>query len=207
MPTATFGVSFSAGGISTTQNISREADSSFGVETTLAVSSALSSWVKTDANTAAGNLAADHGLTDGTFDVYWTGGRRYGVAITITTNAVALEGGAGTDFPATATSTVVMRKVQQVNVLIDGDAVGAMCVVLESTDSSSTARGHVTFKDAAGDTITELDVVANIPQCFDVAGGQTNPFTGDPIIVAYASQESTSATATLKIMGTADSTP
>jgi hypothetical protein len=206
MPTAQFGISFTAAGVSSQKTVERTADSAFGVEATLGVTSALSSWVKTDADTAAGNLSGGHGLTDGTYDVYWTGGRRYGVAITITTNAVALEGGAGTDFPASATSTVVMRKQQVVNVGIDGDALGAMCLVLEAT-AGSTARGHATFKDSASDVIAQIDLVANVPQCFDVEGGQTNPFTGDPIVTVHATQESSSATATLKIMGVADSTP
>lgn len=206
MPTAQFGINFTAGGVSTQKTVERTADSAFGVEATLGVSSALSSWVKTDADTAAGNLAGGHGLTDGVYDFYWTGGRRYGVDVTISTNAVAADGGTGVDFPASANTTVVMRKQQQVNVSIDGDAIGAMCIVLEST-AGATTRGHVTFKDSAGDTIANLDLVANVPQCFDVEGGQTNPFTGDPITVGYATQESSSATCTLKIMGVADSTP
>lgn len=206
MPNADVGVSLAAGGVSINKSFTRTADGSIGLAPTLPVAWPLSSWVKTDADTAAGNLAGGHGQTNGTYDVFWTGGQRYGVAVTITVNAVALDGGAGTDFPASGNTTVTIVKQTQVNVAVDGDALSVFGVSLEYADGSASA-GSVTFKDADGDTIAHLTLVGGAPQLFDITGGATNPFTGDPITVAYASQANTASTATLKLVGIVDVTP
>src|SRR5690349_2384011 len=103
MATGTYTTSVTLAGFNFSNQtaVTTDGQLSFG-PVTLPVAKALSSWVKTDANTAAGNLAGGHGLTTGTYDIYWDGGARYDVDCTITTNAVALDGGSGTDFPATA---------------------------------------------------------------------------------------------------------
>jgi hypothetical protein len=93
----TYEVIISALGISI-QGLNQPLLASEGIEPvdiTLPAAKAVTAWVKTDANTAAGNLPAGHGFTDGKFDVYWTGGKRYGMDATIVTNALTLDGGAG----------------------------------------------------------------------------------------------------------------
>ncbi len=209
MPDAQIGLNLSAAGISIGSNttITRTADGSIGVAPTLPVAWPLSSWVKTDADTAAGNLAGGHGQTDGTYDVFWTGGQRYGVAVTISTNAVSLDGGAGTDFPASGNTTVTIVKQTAVNVSIDGDSLAALGIELVPVGSNDAIAGSVTFKDADGDTIAHVTLVGGVAQVWDITGGANNPFTGDPITVAYASQASSTYTATLKIAGVVDSTP
>ena len=94
----------------------------------LAGGKAASSWVKTDADTAACNLAGGHGYSTGKMDVYWTSGttgleHRHDVDVTVTGDALALDGGSGDDFPATDDTTVVVCTHQQINTAIDGDAV------------------------------------------------------------------------------------
>jgi hypothetical protein len=121
MPSGTYGTTVSAAGVSIAKSAVVTTDSASGLEATLPVAHAVSSWVMTDANTAAGNLAANHGQTNGTYDVYWTGGKRVGVGVVVTVNALAFEGGAGPDFPANATATVVTCKQVPVNVALDGD--------------------------------------------------------------------------------------
>jgi len=212
MPSANLALALDAGGVNIQKSRSVSGDGTIGVQPTLALAHALSSWVKTDADTAAGNLAADHGLSTGTFDIYWTGGARYDVVCTITTNAVALDGGTGTDFPATANATVVMAPRTSINVSIDGDSLKCLAIELGySADPAATSRGRILFEDAAGDDILSLPITADKAMPFDieaiVAAGLTNPFTGDPITTAKASQESTSQTATLKICGIVDATP
>ena len=44
------------------------------------------------------NLPAGHGLVNGKFDAFWTGGKRYGLDGTINGNALTLDGGAGDNF-------------------------------------------------------------------------------------------------------------
>lgn len=199
------------GGYSSSKNVTREADHPNPYQVTLPVAHALSSWVKTDADTAAGNLTAGHGLATGTFDIYWDGGQRYDVTCTITTNAVALDGGAGTDFPASANATVRMSPRTQINTAIDGDAIKIAFVLLAYADEESEERGRILFEDAAGDDILDLDTAegldANQTLIYDVEGGDANPFTGDPITVAHASHSGTEEAATLTIVTLEDSTP
>jgi len=207
MAEGSIAITASIGGVTVQKTITRTADHPNPYEVTLPVAWPVSSWVKTDANTAAGNLAGGHGQTTGTYDVYWTGGARYDVAITITTNALALEGGNGTDFPTSADTTVVVCKQTTINTAIDGDAIQLAAVSLEYADSAATSVGRLLFEDGAADDILSLALAANIPKVYDIAGGQTNPFTGDPITVCRATHSNTSYAATLKCVTLEDSTP
>lgn len=201
------GYDISIGGVTIQKTIARTADHANTYEVTLPVAWAVSSWVKTDADTAAGNLAGGHGQTTGTYDVYWSGGKRVDVAVTVTVNALALEGGTGTDFPASATTTVVICKQTTVNTAIDGDAIKLAALSLEYTDATATSRGRLLFEDATGDDIADIAIVGNAPTVYDVEGGVTNPLSGDPIVVCRATHENTSLAATLKIASVEDSTP
>lgn len=211
MASATFDITFSCGGLTIQKSISRSADhpNPYG-PITLPVAKALSSWVKTDADTAAGNLAGGHGFSTGKFDVYWTsgsGGRRYDVDGTVTVNALALDGGSGDSFPASADTTVVVRPQTTINTAIDGDNSQIIAISLEFTETSETSKGSVIFKDSGGSVIAHVDLTANEPRVYDFAGGATNVLTGNPITVAYASQASTTNEASLKIVSLEDSTP
>ncbi len=168
-------------------------------EITLAAGKAATDWVKTDANTAACNLTAGHGYVSGKADVYWTGGMRYDVDMTVTVNALALDGGVGDDFPANGNLTVVVCTPQQINTAIDGDAVKLFI-------ANSTQRASIYFEDAVGDSIVQIDLVADNPYTWNYTSGQTNPLTGDPIAVCYASNGTVTA-AVLDILSGEDSTP
>ena len=76
---AQYGMSMSLGGVSIQKSINRTGDHANAYEVTLPVAYAVTSWVKTDANTAACNLPSSHGQTNGKYDVFWPGGRRSGV--------------------------------------------------------------------------------------------------------------------------------
>ncbi len=208
MPSATYSPQLQVGGVSMQKTVTRTGDHPNPYEVTLPVAWAVSSWVKTDANTAAGNLAALHGQTSGTYDVYWTGGRRYGVDITVTVNALAIDGGTGDDFPSSGNTTVTVSRQVTINTAIDGDNIQIIGLCAEVTgDENATSKAHVTFKDGSADTIAAIDLTANAPVIYDIVGGVTNPFSGDPITVAYASNGNASFAATLKIASLEDSTP
>lgn len=208
MAVATYGVTVSAGGVTLQASVTRTEDGVIGVEASIPAGKTVTGWTKTDADTAECTLPGGHGYSNGTFDVFWSGGRRYGVPGTISTNTLSLDGGAGTDFPATSTTGVVVCRQVQVNVSIDGDALGLLAMKLEiPSDSAATSDGHLTLDDAAGDDIANIDLNANEVQVWDIEGGASNPFTGDPITVGYASNGNASYAATLKIAGVVDSTP
>jgi hypothetical protein len=211
MPQAIYGFSITVAGLSASKQVTRTADHPNPYQVELAAAKPLTSWVKTDANTAAGNLPAGHGYANGKFDVYWDGGQRYDVDGTITTNALALDGGSGTDFPASADATVRVCRQVPINTAIDGDAVKIGFIKLGYTDTAAVARGRLLFEDAAGDDIADLDTVdginANTAKIFDIEGGDTNPLTGDPIVSCKASHSNVSAAATLEIGTLEDATP
>jgi len=174
----------------------------------------VTAWVKTDADTAACNLPASHGYTTGVFDVYWvdTGvnKRRYGVDGTVTVNALALDGGAGDDFPASATADVVVTRQVTIALSLDGDAIEIIGVFLKC-DADTDAVGHLQCQDAADDVITNLDLaaggVSKMANVYNVYGGDTNPFTGDPITQGFASNGSADEDAELYILAGMDATP
>lgn len=204
MPTGTYAVSLSIGSISIQKTIVRTGNHPNPYQVTLPAGKTVTAWVKTDANTAACDLPSGHGYTDGKFDVYWTGGMRYGVDGTITTNALALDGGTGTDFPASATTGVVCTKQVSINTVIDGDASNIIAVIAEYADQSSTDVAHVDMQDGGAATIEQIDLAANAPFVVDIEGGATNLFTGNVIEVTKASNGSATAAATLKIVSLED---
>lgn len=211
MPQASYGVTLAGGGVSIQKTVVRSGDHSNTFEVLLAAAKAVTAWVKTDTDTAACNLPAGHGYSNGNFDVYWQESGvnkvRYGVPGTITVNALALDGGTGDAFPASATSGVVVCKQVSITTAIDGDAVQIIGFSLEYPSASPTNVGHLDMQDSGPATIEEIDLAANVPLVFDIAGGGSNVFTGNPIVVTQASHNSTTDSATLKIVSLADATP
>lgn len=199
-----YAVSVAGSGIAIQKTVLRTGDGPIGLETSMSAGKTVTNWVKTDANTAACDLPGGHGYANGNFDVFWSGGRRYNVPGTIATNALTLDGGGGDDFPASATSGVVVSRNVEATLSIDGDNCKILAVVAESTDPNSTARAHLTFEDSAGDDIALVDLEANVPQVWDIEGGATNSFTGDPITKVQIGAE---AELTIKIVGIQDATP
>lgn len=173
-------------------------------EVALPAAKPLTAWVKTDDNTAGGNLPAGHGQTNGKFDVYWDGGERFDMDGTIVGDALTLDGGSGDNFPASANATVRVFKQQTINTAIDGDAVQLGVLAIEYL-AASTQRGRLLFEDAAGDDIASIELAGNVPQAIGV--GLTNPLVGDPITVCRASHSDPVNAATVKIATLEDSTP
>jgi hypothetical protein len=202
-----YSISISGGGLSISGSKTRETDDAQGLAPVIPAGKTVTAWVKTDADTAACDLPAGHGYANGNFDVYWEGGRRYGVPGTITTNALALDGGTGDDFPASATVGVVVCRQVLVNVAIDGDNLALFGIKAHYADRNAVTPAGITFKDAANDDIAHLDLQANRPVVIDVEGGDDNPFAGDPITYALASNGSAAAEVTLQMVRAGDSTP
>ena len=206
MPSAQIGTSVSGGGVSIQKSSVISTDSASGVELTLPVAWPVSSWVMTDANTAAGNLAANHAQTNGTYDVYWTGGKRLGVGVIVTVNALAFEGGAGTNFPANATATVVACKQVAASLAIDGDAAELVATCLDYTDVAATSVGSLDCLNTAAASVELLDLEAHVPQVWTAAAAKAK-FTGAPITSVLASHSNVTTPATLKVIVMQDATP
>lgn len=187
-------------GVTLDRTITKTGDKQQSYVVAINAAKAVSSWVKTDANTAAGAFATGHGLvTSDVVDVYWTGGMRYGVVVTMTGDNAAFEGGTGTDFPASATTGITVCKVVPINCAIDGD-------LTELFAAHCDQRGHLLFEDVADNDIAAFDTVAGEPLVWAADTGLANPLTGAPITECLASTAST-AGATLTILALEDSTP
>lgn len=197
----------SAGSVAIDESKNIETDGLVAVTPSIPAAQPLTSWVKTDANTAAGNLPNGHGLTSGVYNVYWTGGSRLGVTGTVATNALSLDGGSGDDFPASADTTVYVAQEIEFNVSIDGDNLSAIVFDLCFTSKSIDVDGYVVLKDSGAAVIATLDLKSNRALAFDFVAGHDNPFTGNPIVVGFVSHKSQDAAATLKILGAVDVTP
>ncbi len=212
MPIATYSINVSLGGVTIDKRISRTGSHPNPYEETVSASNAKAvvTWTKTDGDTASAALASGHGLTDGTFDVFWPSGGvnycHYGATGTFTDDTLALDGGVGDDFPATSTSGVVVAKQTSINANIDGDAASLIAVCLEFTDSASTKAGSVCFKDTGGSVVAQIDLVANQPLVVDIVGGATNIFTGNPITTLAVSHNDTTNDATIKVLSMEDAT-
>lgn len=160
------------------------------VDTTVPAAKAVSDWVKTDANTAGGNLLAGHGFTDGKFDAFWNGGRRYGLDGTIVTNALTLDGGAGDDFPESGDLTVVVCPQKPLDLSFDGDNLVLIGAI-------STRGCLLLFRDAGGVLVGEpVELFQNVPWGWATGRG-ANPLAGN----AVASASSTVGEAGFKLTG------
>lgn len=156
-------------------------------------------------------MSSGHGITTGAvIDIYWSGGARYDVLVgTVATNAVPIgadNGGTGDNLPADETPVTVMVQ-QTINAAIDGDNLSVAAIKAHYAASPATGKARVGFFDADDDLIASIELDANSVQHYDIAGGATNPFTGDPITYAKATHSDSANACTLQMGFLGDSTP
>jgi hypothetical protein len=214
MPSAQLTETFALGGLSFSADVDSQLitfTQQHTWEIALPAGQAVTSWVKTDSDTAACNLSAGHGQTNGKYDVYWTEAGvkkcRYGVDGTIATNALSLDGGAGDSFPASATTGIVVCKQVSVVAYIDGDNL-AVIGIFAKNDSDSASRQHWDLQDSGGSSIeagtSHVSGISKMDNYYRVAAmvaaGVSNPFTGNVIEVCKASNSSVTAAGTLYIL-------
>ena len=216
MPQITHSLSVAGGGISIqSAQVVREGSGVIGLQETLALGQAGTLTTRTS-DTAGTITASDagHGIaTADKVDVHWTDSGVPKVAYDCTVGTVA-----GTSIPFTgasgdvlpiATSAIVVTKHLSVNLSIDGDETKLIAIVVETADITRRDAVHIQFLDSGSAEIAELDLVTNIPQVWDIEGGASNPFTGNPITVAKITNGGTTASQnyTLKIAGVQDASP
>jgi hypothetical protein len=209
MATITHTQSISGGGVSIQPlAITRTNSGAIGLQETLVVAKTGTLTTRTDDTDGELTMAASHGITTAAvIDLYWSTGVRYGVVVgTVATNAVPISGGAGDNLPTASTAITAVVQMS-INLAIDGDATDILAMIVETADTSLRTAAHVEFRDSANDQIAEIDLVTNVPQVWDIAGGSANPFTGDPITNLKASQANSETAATLKIIGVQDASP
>lgn len=191
---------YSLSGIGGQATITRTADGGTARDVTLNAATACvaNTFAMTDSNTAACDLAAGHGLTNTNYDVYWSAGVRYGVAGGVTGNSIALEGGAGDDFPATNTAVTIAAQ-QEITVAITGNSASAII-------AHPTVRAHVDFQDVNSASLWQHDITAAEALSWFSDSGIDNPLLSDTVAKVMASTASTTA-GSIKIIVLDDATP
>ena len=207
MPSLAYAVSIG----SINQSKIRTGDDLIDLQVTLPAGKSGTLTTRTDDDTGVVTVASGHGITaSDTVDVYWSGGRRYGVDVTATAaTTIDIDLGSGDNLPAASTAVVVVKQVV-VNKAIDGDNVEIIGFLAEL--AASTGFGvRITFFDAVsagGSAVGNgIDLDPNSPFVLDIEGGATNLLTGSPILSFVASNGDGSNACTLKIQGLQDVTP
>ena len=212
MPSATKNITASFGGKGFSNDLgSASGDGEQNLAVTLPVGKLASAWVKTDADTAACNLAASHGIVTGKVDVYFAAGSRYGVDAIVTVNAIALDGGTGTDFPASAAVDVVIAQQVTITFPVVYSVLKYLALVLSNT-SDTAAKGSADIQTSGPASIVRYTLTTDktsggLSRIFDVSGGDTNPLSTSTSATIRASQNSTTYAATLYAYALTDVTP
>lgn len=186
---ATYARSFVVAGLNFTISTTIESQLAIPWSVELAAAKSGSLSTRTDANTGTLTLESGHGVTTGArLDVYWDGGRRYGVTVgTVSGTAVPIDLGAGDDLPAAGTA-VTAQVPDEEAVVVTGNNV--------TTIAAACAQGGtVVFADASDATLAviELDATTAPSYVWTSADGGTNPLAGDAVAKVFLSQPSTAA--------------
>lgn len=208
MPTLNVSVSVTGLGGSIAKSTPRTADAGANRDISVPVGYAGTLTTRTDNNTGTVTLAGGHAITTGmNVDIYWDGGVQYNVTVgTVSTNSMPFDLGVGTNLPSTSTAVVVSPRTR-INLDIDGDALCVLAIRQKYATETETADSHVDFQDSGSSVIAAVTLEANVPQVYDIEGGASNPFTGNPITKAYVSNGSTDNAAILQLLWLQDATP
>ena len=211
MPTINYAVTISGLGGSIQRTTPRTGEGGIVAEVPLPAGKTGQLTTRTDNETGTLTMSGGHGITTGAIiDLYWATGARFGILVgTVATNSVPIgadNSGTGDNLPTNLTNVVASVQVP-FNVAIDGDELGLVCLQNVYANNTATDASRIGFLDGTNDPIASIKLTGNTPRVFDVEGGDSNPFTGDPITHAVASNGSSSAASVLKIYGVQDATP
>lgn len=209
MPTGQYSRSLSIDGDIVSRRVTRTADAK-KIYGPLELPSGQAGSLSTRTNNSNGvvTLSSGHGIANTeVVDLYWSGGLRYGMTASGVNSTVAtLDGGAGDNLPAVNTAIVATEQII-LNAEIDGDQISLIGLMAEYATSATTAHTHCDFQDSGNATIEAVDLTGNVPQIWDITGGDSNVFTGNPITHAHVSNGSATENSVLTILDLEDATP
>lgn len=197
MPDYSLQTTANAGGLTVTGTTAAVSTGVFSHDPTLPIAQAGSLTTRTDDNTGVCTLATGHGVANGTVDVYWDGGIRYGMTATVDGNDVTVDGGAGDNLPAEDTSVTVA-----VPVTISQEIIGD---TLEMLAWVNVKRGHIRLQASGGSIHLAQEMIASAPWAWVTGAGIANPIAGDTVDEIVASNGDSTATSQLKLCGAYDS--
>lgn len=176
MPQSKLRIVADVGGISITSTLTREADGQLGHgPITLPAAEAGALTTRTDNDTGTITIE-DHGFEDGDIvDVYWDGGRRFGMAVSSAAADTFVVGasvvGAGDNLPAQDTAVIVCKQTV-IDSDFDGDKVVAIAAKL-------SARGHMSIRDDSDVHAVSVDLAAGEVWHWTDALAGANPLAGE----------------------------
>lgn len=150
-----------------------------------------------DAGTAGADgvmtLASGHGITDAnTVAVIWATGYRYGCTVSsYGSTSVTLTGGAGDTLPTSG--AVVVSVQQEIDLAFSGTQLAALSI-------GADIGLIVTLEDSGGVELAK-QITANEAYQWNSSNGESNPVTGDDIILAHVYAQSTTAGTAKIIVG------
>jgi len=208
MPSINNAVSMTGMGVSISSDTARTADG--GAIKEIAVSKGQSGVLSMRTDDDTGTIEMDssnHGFVAlDNIDVYWSGGLRRSMQVTsVADSTVSINSGSGDVLPP-ATTSVVGSEPVDFNCAIDGDELSIIAAEQAYESTTETADSYLILSDVSV-SIASFTLKPNTPRTFDITGGDTNPFTGNPIIAGKISNGSAINDATLKLMWIQDSTP
>lgn len=212
MPTLNLVIGVNGLGASINRSTPRTADGGGVVEIAVPVGKAGSLTTRSDHDTGIVTMSSgSHGISSSdVVDLFWSGGARFGITVgSVSGTSVPIGGddsGTGDVLPASSTAVVVSPRVA-FNASIDGDELSAIALQQSFLVSTETAESRVSLRDTGAAEIEGLTLAANTPRLFDITGGDTNVFTGNPITNGFVSNGSTTNAGTLKIVWVQDTTP
>lgn len=150
----------------------------------------------TRTNDTEGTLTMDtgHGITTSArLDLYWSGGRRYGVVVgTVNVDSVPISGGAGDNLPADETDITAMVP-QEEAFSVDGDDVIATGAQFVPSDSNATAKGMVVFAQSNNAAIYVADLTFRGDYQWHNANGASNELASASVAKVFFSHGHTAA--------------
>ncbi|MBN2445637.1 MAG: hypothetical protein JXO22_02855 [Phycisphaerae bacterium] len=192
MPNSSVIINADIGGAGFYSQINRTASGAINHSVTLAASQAGTLTTRTSDTEGTLTLGADHGIeTADVIDLYWDGGRRYGVVVgTVAGTSVPISGGAGDVLPAQDTACVAAPRTE-LDTDFNADLASVMAAMIAD-------RGRVEFHDSGGLELG-IDMAASEMWLWIDGSTAANPLAGDTVDKVYISHASSTATAVAKV--------
>ena len=203
MPTSAISSTLNIGGMSMSSQINRTATGVVSPqEIVLPAGKAGTLTTRTSDTVGIATLAQGHGFVQGDIvDIFWLGGRRYGVLVNSVTSTTVSFGtttpGNGDVLPI-ATTALVMTEQVTVDIVFDGDD-------LEAFALHCAARAHIDIQEVGGSSLLALELLASEAVYWASDNGYANPLAA-AAVGQFKLANGTAAAATFKFSGLYDST-
>jgi len=145
---------------------------------------------RTDDDEGVITLTAGHGFSTGTYDIYWLNGCRYGVTLTISTNAATISGstGDGDVLPAADTAVTVAAPQSET---FSVPASGAQTILVYAP----AGKLRVSFRTSVPALVFTVNHKGTEPKTYfwGAANGGASPLGSNAIATVFVSNGSTTA--------------